>query len=426
MPRSLRVLLTTIGSHGDVNPYIALASALKARGHQPVLMVNEYFHKQARDEGVECVHLGEKIDLKELLQTPGAMHPTRAPLVVVKKLVLPIVRTMFDRVREEIRRTKADVVLSHAICIGSSWACEVEGVPRVACNLSPIGWFNANDRMVMSPLRSHSPSHLAVRFDLWFGKLVMRLLSDGPLNRIRRDLGLPKGSHWFGKEFTAGALPLGLWSPLFRDAVEGDPKGSVITGFPWHDRHCEITPEDDRLHSFLDECERANEPPILFSLGTAAVHTNWDFYEHAAEACRLLGRRGLLLIGRDEYRPRSLPKGVEAFTYVPFSEAMPRCAVNVHHGGIGSTAQGLRAGRPTLVVPLAHDQPDNAARLKRLGVSNTIPHGQVTPRRLADALRSLLESPSVAAKAATFREPLLAEDGALRAVEELERRWGGG
>lgn len=106
---------------------------------------------------------------------------------------------------------------------------------------------------------------------------------------------------------------------------------------------------------------------------------------------------------------------------------MPRCAVNVHHGGIGSTAQGLRAGRPTLVVPLAHDQPDNAARLKRLGVSNTIPHGQVTPRRLADALRSLLEEPpSVAAKAATFREPLLAEDGALRAVEELERRWGGG
>ena len=87
MPRSLRVLLTTIGSHGDINPYIALAAALKARGHQPVLMVNEYFHKQARDEGVECAHLGEKIDLKELLQTPGAMHPTKAPLVAVRTAV---------------------------------------------------------------------------------------------------------------------------------------------------------------------------------------------------------------------------------------------------------------------------------------------------------------------------------------------------
>jgi len=424
MPRSLRVLLTTVGSHGDINPYIALAATLRARGHQPVLMINEYFHKQARDEGVECVHLGEKIDLKELLQTPGAMHPTRAPLVVLKKLVLPIVKTMFERVREEIRRTKADVVMSHAICLGSSWACEAEGVPRVACNLSPIGWFNANDTMVMSPLRSHNPSHLAVRFDLWLGKFMMRLISDGALNRIRRELGLSKGSHWFGKEFTSGALALGLWSPLFRGAVEGDPAGSVITGFPWHDRHREITPEDDRLHRFLDECERANEPPILFSLGTAAVHTNWEFYSQAAEACRLLDRRGLLLIGREEYRPRNLPKGVEAFTYAPFSEVMPRCAVNVHHGGIGSTAQGLRAGRPTFVVPLAHDQPDNAARLKRLGVSDTLPHGKASAQRLAKALRGLLESPLVANRAATFRGPLLAEDGSTRAAEELERRWG--
>jgi UDP:flavonoid glycosyltransferase YjiC (YdhE family) len=425
MPRSLRVLITSVGSHGDINPYIALAAALKARGHQPTLLINEYFHQQAMDEDIECVPLGERIDLKELLETPGAMHPIKAPMVVVRELVLPIVQTMVRRVREEVRRIKADVVLSHAICIGSTWACEMEGVPRVACNLAPIGWFNPSDKVVASHLRSFDPSPRAVRFDMWFGKLVMNFLCDRPLNHIRRELGLPKGKGWFGREFTQGALAIGLWSPLFRPPLEGDPAGSIVTGFPWHDRHREITPKDDRLHRFLDECERDGEPPILFSLGTAAVHTHWNFYQHAADACRLLKRRGLLLVGRAEYTPTNLPPGTQAFTYAPFSEVMPRCAVNVHHAGIGSTAQGLRAGRPTVAVPLAHDQHDNAARLKRLGVSDTVPHTKVTPKTLAKALESVLNDPAIAAHARTFREPLLAEDGAMRVTDELERRWGG-
>lgn len=425
MPRPLRVLITTLGSHGDVNPYIAVAAALKARGHQPTLLINEYFHKQAMDEGLECVPLGERMDLREVLQTPGAMHPVKAPIVVVRELVVPNVPTMVTRVREEVRRIRADVVLSHAICIGSSWACEMEGVPRVACNLSPVGWFNRADRIVMSGLRSHEPSARAVRFDLWFGKTMMNFLCDRPLNRIRRELGLSKGKGWFQREFTQGALALGLWSPLLRGPIEGDPAGSVITGFPWHDRHREITPEDDRLETFLRECESANGRPILFSLGTAAVHTNWNFYEHAAEACRILNRRGVLLIGRDEYRPKRLPPNVETFAYAPFSEVMPRCAANVHHGGIGSTGQGLRAGRPTVVVPLAHDQFDNAARLKRLGVSETVPMGKVTGRTLAEALTRVLEDPQVVDRAASFRQPLLNEDGANRVVDELESRWGG-
>lgn len=420
----LKVLLTTLGSHGDINPYIAIAAALNARGHRATLLINEYFHKQAMDEGVECVPLGERIDLKELLQTPGAMHPIKAPIVVIRDMVIPIVRTMFDRVREEIRRTKADVVLSHAICIGSSWACEVEGVPRVACNLSPVGWFNHNDKMVLSPARSFDPSPRAVRFDLWLGKVMMRFLTDRPLNRIRRELGLPKGTSWFAKEFTQGQLALGLWSPLFRPAIEGDPLGSLITGFPWHDRHRDITPEGNRLNRFLDECEQANDLPILFSLGTAAVHTNWDFYAHASEACRLLKRRGILLIGRDEYRPASLPPGVETFIYAPFSEVMPRCAMSVHHAGIGSSAQGLRSGRPTLAVPLAHDQHDNAARLKRLGVSEILPFGKVNVRTLVEALEQVLSDTTMAARASAFREPFLAEDGALTVVDALERRWG--
>src|SRR5262249_40322391 len=138
------------------------------------------------------------------------------------------------------------------------------------------------------------------------------------------------------------------------------------------------------------------EPPILFSLGTAAVHVADGFYHEAAEACRILGRRGMLLIANTDLKFEKLPKGVETFTDIPFSHVMPRGAASVHHGGIGTTGQAMAAGRPTVVVPHAHDQYDNAARVKRLGISETLRRGKLTAERLAGALRSVLDDASCA------------------------------
>jgi UDP:flavonoid glycosyltransferase YjiC (YdhE family) len=162
-------------------------------------------------------------------------------------------------------------------------------------------------------------------------------------------------------------------------------------------------------------------PPILFTLGTAAVHVAGDFFHHAAEACRILNRRGLLLIGPERQPPPNMPHGTQAFPYIPFSSVMPRCALNVHHGGIGSTAQALRAGKPTLVIPHAHDQFDNAARLQRLGLSETLPRARVNARRLAHAIAALLENHDAAARAQRVADAVALEHGALRAAQEVER-----
>ena len=177
--------------------------------------------------------------------------------------------------------------------------------------------------------------------------------------------------------------------------MPGDPAHGVICGFPWHDRSAGQETPVAPLNEFLD----AGPPPIVFSLGTAAVHTAGRFYSDAAEACGMLGRRGLLLVGRPEYAPPRLPDGVRPFTYAPFSQVLPRAAAVVHHGGIGTTAQALRSGHPTVVCPLSHDQFDNAARVSRLGVSATVKHSAVSARRLALELSKVLDDPATARRA---------------------------
>jgi hypothetical protein len=282
-----------------------------------------------------------------------------------------------------------------------------------------MGWMTSDDQRVMLHWRSHDLSVRASKFDSWVGKHLMRFMLDGPLNRVRRGLGLPRRRDLLISEFIRPGLNLGLWSPHFRGPRPGDPQGGVICGFPWFDDHHDHQADDDQLDAFLN----AGDPPIVFTLGTAAVHVPGDFYASAAASAHDLGRRAILLIGRKEYAARycNLPPTIRAFTYAPFTTLLPRAAATVHHGGIGTTAQALRAGRPTVVVPLAHDQFDNAARVKRLGVSETVPHRRADRRALTEALSTVLDRPDVADRAANLGQRIRAEHGAARAVDALER-----
>ncbi len=120
--------------------------------------------------------------------------------------------------------------------------------------------------------------------------------------------------------------------------------------------------------------------------------------------------------------PKDLPENIFPITYVPYSQVFPRACAIVHQGGIGTTAQALQAGRPTLVMPYSHDQPDNAARVERLGTSRTIPRNQYTAERVAKQLRQLLENPSYATKALEVSSVIQAENGVGVACDAIEKQ----
>jgi UDP:flavonoid glycosyltransferase YjiC (YdhE family) len=382
----VRFLLSTVGSSGDVNPFIAVGCALQARGHVVAMLANPFFESTVTDAGLEFLPLGDEFDFKIMARLPGATHPRRGGITILRELVFPVVPLIVETVEKAIGAFKPDLVLSHQICIGTPWACERRGVPCATVVLSPAMWLNRNDPAVYMQGGPQNPGPFIRRLNMGLARVAMRHHYDRPLNRLRRQMGFTPIRDMVFHDAHSGVVNLGLWSPHMRPSLEGDPALGKICGFAWHDRFRKFEGDDwagGAIGRFLGECERAGERPIIFSLGTAVVHVAGRFYHDAAEACRRLGRRALLLTNRPEYAPtdRELPTGVQAFNYAPFSEVLARGCCTVHHGGMGTTAQAMRAGRPTVIVPHAYDQFDCAARTRRMGVSETVFATRVTPER---------------------------------------------
>jgi rhamnosyltransferase subunit B len=235
-------------------------------------------------------------------------------------------------------------------------------------------------------------------FDPWRAELGL-----GPTPRVDRWWHSPDGvvclfPDWFGP-------PLSDWPP-----------NVVTTDFPlWNDGSDGGLPAD--VAAFL----AAGEPPLVFTPGTANMHGR-AFFAAAVDAARRLGRRVLLLTKFPEQLPSSLPPGVMHAAYVPLDVLLPRAAAFVHHGGVGSMSQALAAGVPQLIMPLAHDQFDNLARVKKLGAGAGVGVRRFTGRRVAAVLTRLLDSAEVtnACRAAAAR--LTARDGLTRAAAAIEAR----
>jgi len=415
----MKVLLTAIGSAGDVNPFIAVGRALRERGHQATLLVNPLFKHQVVTAGLELLSLGSEAALRRLRREHMRfmLHPASAHHHLWQKLVLPNASLLVEALQTTVRADPPDVMVCHPVSFGARWVCERHNIPCVVAALSPLVWMSRKDGSVHArAFMQESPPEWLLRLQLWLARPLFRRTVDPGLNAIRKRFGFPPARDVFFDQVVGCDVNLGLWSPAFRRPMPDDPPNGRICGFAWFDRSHQIEHADDEIRHFLDE----GEPPIIFTMGTTIVAAAGDFYAHAAEACRRLGRRGLLLTGSAENAPRRLPRGVRAFAYAPFSTVLSRGCATVHHGGIGTTAQALRSGKPTVVIPYAYDQFDNAARVKRLGVSVTLKRTRVLPTTLVRALHRVLESPRVTARARELGDTVVREDGATVAVAVLE------
>jgi UDP:flavonoid glycosyltransferase YjiC (YdhE family) len=194
------------------------------------------------------------------------------------------------------------------------------------------------------------------------------------------------------------------------------PKASLQTGFCFYDGQGDTGTMPDGLAEFLD----SGEPPIVFTLGSAAVMDAGDFFVESAKAAKILGRRAVLLYGRDNQPPKGLDENIVGFEYAPFSLVFPKAACVVHQAGVGTTGQVLRAGVPHLIMPYGHDQPDNAARCRRLGVAEIIGRENYNAERAGNMLKDLLSKRSYAEKAAEAGKLVREEHGTRMACDAIE------
>ena len=206
---------------------------------------------------------------------------------------------------------------------------------------------------------------------------------------------------------------LALFDPVLSSPQPDWPAQVTLCGAALHDGAPPDPLRMGELQRFLDRGER----PIVFALGSSAVHIARAFWPEAIAASRALGRRALLLTGKP--LDFDLPEDVRAFDYLPYSRVFPHAAAIVHQAGIGTLSQALRAGRPQLLVPVSFDQPDNSHRAMKLGIARTLPFRKASAANLRRELTALLDDPRASAAASDLASRLRGVDGAAVAAERV-------
>lgn len=412
----MKVLVVALGSAGDVHPNVGLALALKQRGHQVLLVAASVFAPLASRVGLEFHGLGTEKDFHDSLNDPDIWHPTRAFSVIARRLILPSVREVYDLIAKEFRPGEG-VVAASGLTFGARLAQERLGVPLVTVHLQPSMLRSVHEPPVVSfpDVLGYLPRALRPYFYLVADRFFIDPLLAKHLNEFRRELGRAPVHRLFDKWLHSPQLVIGLFPEWYATPQPDWPPHVHLTGFPLYDESGshEIPPE---LADFL----ASGPAPVVFTAGSAMAQGH-EFFRVSAEVCRNRGWRGILLTQFPGQLPSPLPEGVRHFRYVPFSQVLPHAAAFVHHGGIGTTAQALAAGVPQFITPLAYDQPDNAVRVRRLGVGDYLRPTQYRTTTVIDRLSRLMESPAVRASCNERKHALSAPQSLQKTCELIER-----
>jgi UDP:flavonoid glycosyltransferase YjiC (YdhE family) len=310
-------------------------------------------------------------------------------------------------------------MVTHPITFAAPVIAQVRRLPWVSTVLAPMSFFSATDVPVPAPAPFLARLE---RLGPWYGRVMAAFARRStqswmnPVFELRRELGLPPGEHPLFEGQFSPTLTLALFSRVLAEPQPDWPRNVALTGFVFYNGPEVLQPE---LETFLN----AGRPPVVFTLGTSAVAAAGRFYEESVDAVRRLGIRAVLLTGGfEQNRPRgTLPPGVVLVDRAPHQLLFPRAAVVVHQGGAGTLAQALRAARPMLVVPHAHDQPDNAFRVARLGVARTVLPRKYRGPRVANELERLLSDTRTAARTAEVAVLVRSEGGAAAAAAAIAR-----
>ncbi|MEP7305780.1 MAG: glycosyltransferase [Acidobacteriota bacterium] len=411
--RSLKVLLPTIGSAGDVHPVLALAIALQSRGHRATVLTNPLFQELIEGHGVGFLPVGTVEDARAAIADPDLWHARKGFEVVAHRAILPAMTEMY----RHIERSADDrtVVAASGISFGARIAQERLGVPTATVHLQPSIIRSLVDQGMAGNIRISASQPMwfkraFFRFADWF--LMDRALKR-PVNEFRATIGLPPVDRLMYRWIHSPQLVLGFFPDWFARPQADWPANTHLVGFPLWDGG------NNDLPSGVREFLAAGDPPVVFTPGSAGS-TMHRFFQESVKAARVLGLRSMLVTNYPEQVPTDLPPGVKTFGYLPFGDVLPHVAMLVYHGGIGTLAQTVKAGIPHLVVPGGHDQFDNGWRVEQLGLGRSIPQTRYRADRVLTAIGAMLGDGELRARCRDYMSRIDSDAAVTRACELLE------
>lgn len=408
-------LLTPFGSAGDVNPFLWMGRLLRERGHEVEVVTAPVFQEFAEKAGLAFSSIGHAEEMEAIMRHPDLWKPYRGTALVFE-CSARYLRPTYDLVASRVREGQT-VIVSPFHQFASRLVREKFRVPLVNVHLQPACFLSAYDTPLFLP-----GTEWVNRLPRWVKRLILSLpiptasRLTPTLRRVCREIGVAPPRRVLPDWMHSPDANLALFPDWFAAPQPDWPPHTHLAGFPLEDmKGCfDMTPE---LHAWLN---KDGSKPVLLTAGSGNLQAR-DFFAAGIAACGQLGLRALLGTRFPEQLPDPLPPHARRFDYLPFSELLPRVCAFVHHGGIGTLSQGFAAGVPQLVMALGHDQPDNAARLKRLGAGDSLSPKHFSATHVASRLRGLLDDPRVASACARAASLCAGMDPAGAALAVLER-----
>lgn len=408
----MHAILTTMGTAGDVLPFVAVGVGLRAAGHRVTVVAPEPFESLARREGLAFESLICREEHERLLGNPAFWHPIKGPGLAARWGVRYLPR-QYELLARLARDDDAVLVTNPAIVVARI-IHEQMNRPLATMLLQP--WMIGSNRR---------PPVMAMGMSLprWAPPPAKRLywraidaIGDGlmarELNALRAELRMAPVKRIF-QWWMSPQLMLGMFPAWFGDPQPDWPSQVRMAGFPLYDGT-----GDAALPPELDAFVNAGEAPVAITFGTGMMHGHQAFRD-CVEACRIVGRRAVALTGHPRQLPSPLPSFVTHVPFAPFRRLFSRCAAVIHHGGIGTIAQSLAAGTPQLVLPISWDQYDNAVRVRQLGAGRWMGRYRRSGPRIADALAATIREHDRAGSA-QIRQRFAGADPVAVAVREIE------
>lgn len=408
----LRVMLPTLGSSGDVHPFIALGLELKRRGHHVTVLTNPLFRSLVESQGLAFLPVGSEAEARAAIRNPKIWDGPQG-FRIIARTIAPAMEQVYRLI--ERHADSSTVVGYSTLAFGGRLAQEKLAVPAASIHLQPSVLRSVHEQGMLGNMR------LSAAQPRWLKRAVFGLVdwllldrSLAPtLNELRRSLGLAPVRSIMGKWMHSPQLVLGFFPDWFAAPQPDWPANFHAVGFPLWDR---APPVDfESAEAFLAD----GPPPLVFTPGSAGS-TMQRFFVESVVATLAVGERAMLVTNFPEQLPRNLPPTIKAFEYLPFSRILPRAAVLVYHGGIGTLSQALHSGVPQLCVPHAYDQFDNGWRIARLGVGVSVPIERYTAARVAPTIRQLIDNEGVRSRRLALRGQLDGERAMQHAADLIE------
>lgn len=417
----MKIVLATFGSLGDMHPMIALGLELRRRGHEITIAAMEFYREKIDALGFEFRPMRPNIDPDDKKFAREVMDAKTGTEKLLKEVLLPNVRPMYEDLTEAVKG--ADLFITGEVVFAAASVAEKTGIKWITTSLAPASFLSAHDPFV--PPTAQWLQHfrfLGATFHSAIYSMIRRLVKSwlGSYREFRREIGLNEDHDPVFENKFSFFFHLALFSKVLSKPQPDWHRPTLQCGFCFYDGKDDLGKMPEKLTEFLE----AGEPPIVFTLGSAAVMDAGDFFEESGKAARILGKRAILLYGVFNEPPKITDENIVGFDYAPYSLVFPKAACVVHQGGVGTTSQVLRAGVPHLVMPYSHDQPDNAARCVRLSVARTISRDNYTAETAAKELRELLAKESYREMAAEAKQTIEAEHGTQTACDAIENIMG--